>query len=290
MDLKELIDGPNIDGLDPKDPTAGDLLKNAQGNILDHHGRAHALHLLIKLRTDVEAAAAALRWIAGEFKPTSAQEQIDGAQDPDFLFRMIALSKAGYATLGIPDDRQPDDPVFQGGSVYGRDNPTVGWGYAARPPGIDDHLKPDADAMVILAHNDPKVLEAAWGVLQDQVAGFADIAIDPGLDTARPEPGHLLWMGTETGETMNVGIKPKGDSTWYVECFGYADGISLPRFLKQDVDDERNKKVESTGGAGTVGAWHAPEPRVEPGRRWGLRQLSRFPKVRAGRRGISSRR
>lgn len=259
MNLNELIDDPNIDGLDPEDTPARALLEKTQGNILKHHGRGYALHVLLKFRPEPEPLKAALSWIGTRSAPTSALEQIAREDDPDFLFRAVALSKHGYAALGIPEERQPADPIFRGGSGYGRGNPMGGWGYSARRPGFDDHLRQNADALFILAHNDPKKLESAWPDVQKEIEAFADVAVAADLKSGLPEPGHFLWMGEETGESIERGLKPAGESSWYVECFGYADGISLPRFLKQDVEDERQRKEGHTVAAGS-GPWGRGTP------------------------------
>ena len=123
---------------------------------------------------------------------------------------MISLSRSGFAALGIPEECQPADPVFQSGARYGQDDPMIGWGYSASPPGLDDHLAPGADALIILAHNDEAKLNAAWQDLCAEIEGFADVACDADLEGGRPEPGHLLWMGAETGEEMHRGVKPGG--------------------------------------------------------------------------------
>lgn len=259
MNLNELIDDPNIDGLDPEDTTACALLEKTQGNILKHHGRGHGLHVLLRFKPEPEQLKAALNWFGLRSAPTSALEQIAHEDDPDFLYRAVALSKSGYAALCIPEECQPADPVFQSGSGYGRDDPMAGWGYAARPPGFDDHLSQDPDGLIILAHNDPQKLETAWREVCEEIAPFADVALDSGLKTGLPEPGHFLWMGEETGDAMECGVKPAGESSWYVECFGYADGISLPRFLKQDVEDERQRKG-AHAGAGGNGPWGRGTP------------------------------
>ena len=252
MNLNDLIDDPNIDGLDPQNSLAESLLQQMQGNILNHHGRGYALHVLLTFKTETDHRKAALRWIAQKFRATSAQEQIACEGDADYLFCAMALSKPGYDALGVPEGSQPGDPIFQSGSGYGQDHPMAGWGYAARPPGFDAHLAHVAHALIILAHNVHQELVAAWQGLCDEIAGFADVAADPELEEGVPEPGHLLWMSDETGEALERGLKPQDKASWYVECFGYADGISLPRFLKTDVADERERtgSHKAAGGCG----------------------------------------
>ena len=93
MVFSYLINSSNKTGIDPAEPQASDLLSGIQGNILKHHGRGYALHVLIRLKPDQESIKGALAWLAEGFSPVSAREQAGFGTGDAPAFRMIALSK-----------------------------------------------------------------------------------------------------------------------------------------------------------------------------------------------------
>jgi deferrochelatase/peroxidase EfeB len=101
----------NFGLIDQDDAKYADVLKDLQGNILNGHGRDHAIHIFIAFDKPDEIENIK-KWIAN-LEITSAKAQLDGSERykrvkiDAGLFTHFALSASGYARLGIPESQQP---------------------------------------------------------------------------------------------------------------------------------------------------------------------------------------
>lgn len=212
--------------LDQDDPNADTFLRSVQGNILKGHGRHHAAHLFITFGPDVKAAR---RWIAGpmlhrltlaggQAAQTRAWRTVRGYSEGFFAF---FLSRDGYATLGVADAQVPPDPYFRAGMK-------------STPPGIpltitdppvsqwEPNFQQRIDAMALVAHEDPAMIDPLARMLADELAAIgARVFVERGDQQLFDFPGR-----------KNVEI----------EHFGHQDGISQPRMIKQEADDEIVKR------------------------------------------------
>jgi deferrochelatase/peroxidase EfeB len=177
-------------------------LAGLQGNILHNHGRRHAAHIF--LRFNESANWLEVRQRIARFAPsvTSAWEQIaeirEGKQDR--LFTGVCLSKSGYDFLRIPTSG------FIGEFTRGMR------GSANRLGILHDtweaHLV-DPDMLIIVAHRDH---DAAVSACSDVIDLFSDLA------QTIVEWGHVI------SDTPGGQVK---------EHFGFADGLSQPRFIRE---------------------------------------------------------
>ena len=204
--------------LDRTDPDARAFLAGVQGNILKAHARDHAVHLLVRFGGD---QAASRRWLAdfarNQVISAAAQDRQIAAfkQGGDSgTFASVALSKSGYTALGIPASDHPADQSFAAGmknspTLQGTDPPPNQW-----PAEYQGAL----DALVIIADQDIKRLSDVVGAVQKALS-------DIGATTF-----------SERGDTI-FRKDPRAGSL-HVEHFGFADGISQPEVIKQDIDAE----------------------------------------------------
>src|SRR5688572_7359852 len=99
--------------IDELDPTFRDVLQELQGNILNGHGRFHAVHFFIRFKE--QQISKVKKWISKFARQhvISAWEQVEQAiayrqhQTDAGVFGQFALSAEGYRALGIADHRIP---------------------------------------------------------------------------------------------------------------------------------------------------------------------------------------
>ena len=210
-----------------QDPVEAEkFLSSLQGNILKSHGRSHAAHLILRFKTDAASVTKAKQWIA-EF----ARTQITSAQDQrkttvlwkapanqdhcGELFAMFLLSPTGYGALGL-DPSRPPDGFFQGGmqgdGELSEDGPRES---------RDAPYNGDVHAMVLLAHGCLDPLNEAAAYVEAELKSFCDVVHkEQGKKLQQPMDGKLIT----------------------IEHFGYADGVSQPLMIKEDIDDEVAKR------------------------------------------------
>ena len=222
------------------------MLKNLQGNILKGHGRPRTINVFFKIdTTKVAQMRNALREIAN-YHVTSAMQQLEeteafkltGKSGETFVAMM--LSASGYAALGVPAAKRPNNPVFAAGMKA---------------------------ATSVAALGDPAV--ATWeAAFQGQIDGLVLI----GSITDSPlliERDHIVTLLIEGGATIvhqqsgEAILNLVGDG---IEHFGYVDGRSQPLMLVEDIEQEAK-----TAG---IGAWDPQfalnaaliaDPGVDPG-------------------------
>jgi Dyp-type peroxidase family len=177
-------------------------LRNLQGNIFHNHGRRHAAHIFLRFKHGAGWHAVRRRIASLAPSVSSAWEQIrEGGQDK--LFIGVCISKPGYDFLRIPTSgflaefkRGMRGSAHRLGIVHER------W---------EDHLV-DPHLLVIVGHRDFSAAAAGCANIIDRFSDVADVFVDW---------GHVL-SDTPSGP-------PK-------EHFGFADGLSQPRFLKEAGD------------------------------------------------------
>jgi deferrochelatase/peroxidase EfeB len=202
--------------LDLDDPDASGFLDGIQGNILKPHARDHALHLLVRFGGD---QAACRRWIV-EFSRThltSAQTQRQQtanfkAQGDGGTFANLALSASGYRALGIA--AIPSDPRFSPGMKNSAD-----LGSTDPPPATwEGPFRGDLHALVILADQNPDRLST--------VAAAVIASLGPLADLVQQERGDAITRDDPRSGPLNL------------IHFGYADGISQPLTILQDIETQ----------------------------------------------------
>jgi Dyp-type peroxidase family len=233
LDLKT-----NQEPINPTDPQYQDVLEDLQGNILKGHGRDKSGHIFLTFpnpQENPEKIAALKNWIAqlAINEITSAQQQLNEAKawrenkTPGKTFVHFALSSSGYTKLGFSDSQQPKGAnlqkrgtdiqyaeAFQEGMKLRQnallDPPVDSW---------DTNFRKDIDALVIIADDNPEILNQKFLEIQQQLKNIT------------------TNIFVEQGDTLRQDFNGK---SLVVEHFGYADGISQPIFLQQGVKSGRN--------------------------------------------------
>jgi len=233
LDLKT-----NQEPINPTDPQYQDVLEDLQGNILKGHGRDKSGHIFLTFpnpQENPEKIAALKNWIAqlAINEITSAQQQLNEAKawreknTSGKTFVHFALSSSGYTKLGFSDSQQPKGAnlqkrgtdiqyaeAFQEGMKLRKnallDPPVSSW---------DANFRKDIDALVIIADDNPEILNQKFLEIQQQLKNIT------------------TNIFVEQGDTLRQDFNGK---SLVVEHFGYADGISQPIFLQQGVKSGRN--------------------------------------------------
>jgi len=199
------------------------MLRDLQANILKGHGRNFAHHIFIKL--DHHKADQAKRWIKefATMKITSAFKQLDTRNafktsgvdgGPVFL---LSLAASAYKKLGVPAASMPGDPSFQAGMKASKDL------LADEPGKWEAPFTDSVDMMIIAADDDHR-----------KAARLAEEII-----------ADVKHFATEVKEEKGKGLRmtlPSGDDI-VIEHFGYADGVSQPLYLLDDIAVQSGNKV-----------------------------------------------
>jgi len=210
------LDQPLDTNQDPVE--AEDFLSKLQGNILKNHGRHHTAHLILRFKTDSASVTSAKQWIA-EFahnQITSAQEQRrgtslwkarDNQEDCGEFFASFLLSATGYNVLGLTE-RMPADPDFRRTMLLPQDG---------LRSDLDAPYNGDIHAMVLLAYGCLAPLNELVESVEAELKFFCEI------------------VHKEAGKKLQ---QMMGGKLIAIEHFGYADGISQPLMIKEDIDAE----------------------------------------------------
>ena len=249
LDLRQ-----NRGPIDEMDATFRDVLEDLQGNILQGHGRFHAVHLFMYFNEDrIEDVK---RWISkfADRQVTSAWKQVEQAQayrkhhTDAGVFGHFALSAEGYRALGFPEHRIPRGADPRNRNKLEDSDPAkvdysnvFGAGMASRQPflldppqtefepGYNDPAKP-IHAMILLAADDPAEMAAIERVIVSELT----------------HDGMVEVLAIEQGVNLKKQFRfEDGPDGVAVEHFGYVDGRSQPLFLRRQAEQED----QHTGGS-----------------------------------------
>jgi Dyp-type peroxidase family len=216
IDLTTLVreDGPN----------RAEAFSDVQGNILKGHGRTYARFIFLTFVAGAENGVKT--WIASLVKDNlivSATRQLRETDlyhahgIPGGLFGAFFLSSAGYRYLGFTDG-QLEDPGFQEGmqQAGGRlnDPPPTKW---------EKGFRGTVHALLLLADDRLERLDAA---VLAALSAVQPLTVPGGI--------HV-----ELGNVLN---NEHGDG---IEHFGYADGVSQPVFIAEDLNRMVEKGLEN---------------------------------------------
>lgn len=263
-------------GIKRDDPAYQPLFKDLQGNILKGHGRNYVRLIFLQFKHDSEQDREKVKeWIKKVIAPrlTSAQKQFEhikehktrptgklnlsapaAKRDPGFM--MFLLTAKGYQeALGITppkpepfnfDPRRPKtrqaqnpDPFINGmqASQGNLDDPTVDQ-WEPRYAGRGENTGP-IHALILCANDRLEALDQEEAALRrsfDQ-----DIAWDQVIAWSFVERGAAL-VKNDKDQIVEAGSDPRKKSKrQVVEHFGYADGISQPLFLYEDMEKEARR-------------------------------------------------
>jgi deferrochelatase/peroxidase EfeB len=215
--------------IDLNDAGVRPFLADVQGNIIKGHGRDYTAHIFLRFPADTKAVRA---WIAdfATRQLTSAETQLQqterfrklraGAGEP---FAGFLLSTFGYDALGIPAGRKPNDPLFLAGlkkhnTVQGVDSindpPVTAW---------EQGFQSDLHAMVLLADDDRQRLDGAVSTCVTQLNGLG------------------VTSFVERGDKLRYDFGPPR-GLLEIEHFGHQDGVSNPRMVVADIEEEKKTR------------------------------------------------
>lgn len=196
------------------DPIRQPLLDDLQGNILNGHGRDHAVHLFISFSADAKTARAWLRKTAEKYVVSAAVQQsrskafkllkTDGG-----IFGHISISAAGYSALGFTASQFPKATNPQRRTERGGYSDVFASGMKARQrylldPAVgnwDEGFRNEIHALVILAGDNPASVDAAAAaVTASLTAEFVNSAsvATPNSDTAGGTVADSDTAGSDT--------------------------------------------------------------------------------------------
>lgn len=106
----------DLEPIDQDEIVYQDFLEDLQGNILNGHGRDHAVHIFLTFISGTEERTKVKAWIADfASKITSAKNQLEASKEYKCsktdvgLFSHFALSASGYDYLKVPKNKQPHE-------------------------------------------------------------------------------------------------------------------------------------------------------------------------------------
>ena len=206
-------------GVSLDDPKFDELLNNLQANILKFHGRNFAHHLFFKL--DREKVSTARSWIS-QFAVsliTSAKKQLSDAkqfkcgklEDGGTVFT-LSLSASGFEKLGLTS-QMPKDDAFKSGLKGSADllhDDPLKW---------EDAFLAEVDLLIIIANDDSLAASTEVKKIIAEVEAFGTLLTN--------QRGNVLKMETGVG----------------IEHFGYADGISQPMYLADEINGQSRPRI-----------------------------------------------
>jgi Dyp-type peroxidase family len=213
-------------GIDPQDPKFEKLLSGLQGNIFKPHGRQHSAYLFVTFQSG--RSQEIREWIRAEIATcvTSAAKQIEAARLYHYkrvdagLFVNFFLSYKGYELLGFLPSQIPPDK----GDRFARGMKDDTINKALKDPKPDDWepgYQKDIHTLIFLAADDLDLINRTLSTFTDQLK---DLTVT-----------HTVEYGVRW-------FAPDNDQD--IEPFGYADGISQPLFLKEDIEEAQQGGID----------------------------------------------
>ena len=229
----------NQTNIEIDDPNFKDVFSELQGNILKSHGRDYSRHIFFTFHGTSAENRAWVQDLSSEI--TSALEQNSQSEaykttQKHQLFVNFMLSCSGYLALSIPEHKWPTDKAFRSGM---KDLQTC---YDTAPRGdhkptsnpLNDSVEEwesgfqsDIDGMILIAYSDEAnnsadhILDQKIIKLKAQMQGVADIIF--------VQEGHVM----------------RNDKEQVIEHFGFVDGVSNPKFLYSELNEEFNNGAYS---------------------------------------------
>ncbi|QUJ68015.1 Dyp-type peroxidase [Photobacterium sp. GJ3] len=240
-------------GLD--DPNFQTVFANLQGNILKGHGRDAARHIFFSLGSDEAANRRWIRQLAETVTSMSEQDRQHQAfkqqGKADHLFVNLMLSATGYRHLGVAQTQWPDDPAFLAGMK------DLTQRYDTAPRG--DH-KPTANPL----NDDLSQWEASFTQSIDGMVIFA-LSGDPAtVDQSLDQQVQALKQSLDgIGQIVVVqrGHVMRNDKQQVIEHFGFVDGVSNPKFLFSELNEEyRNGGYSQNDPSAPLSLVMVPDP------------------------------
>ncbi len=201
-----------VKAIDPDSPQYQRLFNNLQGNIVKGHSRNYAVCLFLRFGSERKKTRAWLKEFCA-LNLTSTTTQIHEARRyrkyrvEGSLFVNLYLTAHGYRALGFRENQMPADTKFRRGMAASQEA-------LADPTQEEWHsnFQHPFDAMVLLAHgNRQELIGSARAIREEMHVILKDSFVEMG-NVIRTTEGQVI------------------------EHFGYADGLSQPLFLKDDID------------------------------------------------------
>jgi Dyp-type peroxidase family len=195
------------------------MLQDLQANILKGHGRKFAHHLFLQIKEGKMNEAK--KWISHFAKSqiTTAEEQLEGRKrhrekrDDGGPMFCLSISATGYKNLGATPNSVPSDPSFIGGL---KGSPVK---LSDIPESWDEPFRQLIDLLIIVGDDNPHTAQSLGNHIARDVRHFATLLLN--------QRGKILHQILPGGDSINI------------ENFGYADGVSQPLFLKDEIDAQK---------------------------------------------------
>ncbi|UTV28576.1 Dyp-type peroxidase [Photobacterium atrarenae] len=222
----------NQTNIEIDDPNFRAVFQNLQGNILKGHGRDHSRHIFFAFKGDSDQNQQVLNKLAEKVTSAEAQHQQQSSYKQTgqaHLFVNLMLSCSGYQQLGIAPKDWPDDPAFRAGMKDLQTPfdtlPRGGHTPTANPLNDDisqweSGFQGRIDGMLLLALGG-MAPDHAERTLTAEVQALQQ-TYDDNLELLFVQRGHVM----------------RNDKGQVIEHFGFVDGVSNPKFLFSDLNEE----------------------------------------------------
>lgn len=205
----------NLSNVSLDNETFKPMLSNLQANILKSHGRDFAYHMFFVIEPSrIQQAKIWIKYFTSSGRITSAIAQLSGTRrfkngeiSDAGTIRTLSISASGYRKL-LGEENLPQDEFFQAGmkSHQGLGDNHGDWDVA---------FKENLDLFILVASDDPIEASNESDAIIQEVIDFATATVI--------QRGNVLKMKNGPG----------------IEHFGYADGISQPIYLSEEIAQQQ---------------------------------------------------